>query len=223
MTSAARDTGVDGGPVRVVLADDNMVVRLGLAQILATEPGLDVVGQAANGDEALALVEAHAPHVVLLDVQMPVRGGLDVVGAIAATSRVLMLTQSEDAAHVDAALRGGARGYLVYGSFDAAELAAAVRTVAAGGSVLSGELLQSVLAPAPAAHPGVGTALSARERELMDLVAAGLSNNEIAAQLYLSYKTVKNHLNRIFPKLGVASRGEAIAVWLGNRRPSGTR
>jgi len=221
-------------PLRVVLADDNMVVRLGLAQILATEPTLELVGEAANGQEAVELVRQHQPDVVLLDVRMPVRGGLDVVAEIAATAQVLMLTQSEDRAHVEAALRGGARGYLVYGAFDAAALAAAVRTVVAGGTVLSGEVFPHVLGPAaatpsPADRPSPTAmsgaperaGLSAREREIMDLVASGYNNSDIAGRLYLSYKTVKNHLNRIFPKLGVTTRSEAIALWLGARPPDG--
>lgn len=214
-------------PARVLLADDNMVVRLGIAQILATEPDLELVGEAVNGDEAVTLATTHAPDVVLLDVRMPGRGGLEVVAELAQLSRVLMLTQSEDRADVDAALRCGARGYLVYGTFDAAALAAAVRTVIAGGTVLSDQVLAHVMSGssdvAPSSRhpdPAVRNDLSAREAEIMDLVASGLNNSDIATQLFLSYKTVKNHLNRIFPKLGVTTRSEAIALWLGNRPPA---
>ena len=141
-----------------------------------------------------------------------------------------MLTQSEDRDHVSVALQAGARGYLVYGTFDAAQLAAAVRTVMAGGSVLSDDVLAYVLtgqasaAPDPRPETAVATdthhGLSVREREIMDLVAAGHNNSDIAERLFLSYKTVKNHLNRIFPKLGVSTRSEAIALWLGARPPT---
>lgn len=209
--------------LRLVLADDNMVVRLGISQILATEPELDLVGEAADGQEALDLVRAQRPDVVLLDVRMPGRGGLDVVAEIATMSRVLMLTQSEDREHVDVALRDGARGYLVYGSFDAAALAAAVRTVVAGGTVLSDGVLAHVMGDSGPARPTAGgqlrLGLSAREHEIMELVAAGHNNSDIASRLFLSYKTVKNHLNRIFPKLGVTTRSEAISLWLGARPP----
>lgn len=225
---------MSAAPLRVLIADDNVVVRLGLVQILETEPLLTLVGQATNGDEALALAQAERPDVVLLDVRMPVRGGLDVVGEIAAITKVLMLTQSEDSDHVQRALGDGASGYLVYGTFDASSLSAAVRTVAAGGTVLSNEVLPHMLNGARAASADLGPepalsartsvqercGLSARECEVMDLVAAGCSNAEIASRLFLTYKTVKNHLNRIFPKLGVTSRSEAIVLWLG-ARPSG--
>lgn len=209
--------------IRLVLADDNMVVRLGIAQILATEPDLDLVGEAANGQEVLELVRIHRPDVVLLDVRMPGSGGLDVIARIATMARVLMLTQSEDRGHVGAALRDGARGYLVYGSFDAAALAAAVRTVVAGGTVLSDGILAHVMGDGAAAPPVPPTlcpprfGLSVREHEVMDLVAAGHNNSDIANRLFLSYKTIKNHLNRIFPKLGVTTRSEAISLWLGAR------
>jgi DNA-binding NarL/FixJ family response regulator len=222
--------------LRVVLADDNPVVRAGLVNLLETCPDVEVVGVAVDGREAVELTSRHHPDVVLLDVRMPC---LDGVGAAAAVSRraaVLVLTHSEDPQVVTAALAAGARGYLVHTEMEVEELVAAIRTVARGGTYLSataGTAMVSALAPGPPVAPeppqvegGEALAraydLSPREAEVMNLIADGLSNRQIAARCFLSEKTVKNHVNRIFAKLAVSSRAEAVSCWLrpvGGSRP----
>lgn len=214
----------------VLIADDNPVIRMGLRMLLEAEPAITVVGEANDGDEAVAMAARHRPDVVLLDVQMPGRGGLDVLPELARDSCVLMLTSSEQDETIRTALRDGARGYLVYGTVDAPGIVRSIRTAVGGGAVLSPVAAQALLGstppPAPVpmapgpkpgpARPAAAEHLSEREVVVMDLVAAGRSNAEIAAQLFLAPKTVKNHINRIFAKLQVVSRAQAIALWLGS-------
>lgn len=232
--------------VRVALADDNSIIRRGVRVMVESAPGLEFVGEAADGDEAIALVAATSPDVLLLDVRMPVRDGLSVVTEVARTTRVLMLTYSDEPEVVAAAIEGGACGYLVHGSFDDDEFESSVREAARGGLVLtegSATLLRRALAeraagrgpaagdpvhvvddphPAPAGDAdGRSRFLSERQREVMDAIARGLTNGEIAVELFLSEKTVKNHINRIFAELHVRTRGEAIALWLGGRANGG--
>ncbi len=227
--SAHDTTGTDESRIpvlRLVIADDNPVVRAGMANLLATVPGLDVVGAAADGEQALAMVEQLKPDLALLDVRMPQVDGIAVAQAIAATVPVLMLTHSDEPEVIAAALAAGARGYVVHSEFDVDEIVSAVRTVAAGGVHLS-PAAGSILAEAAAqrvARTAVAVAeppmqadpwgLSAREHEVMELIAQGLTNGQIAKQCYLSEKTVKNHVNRIFAKLMVTSRAEAVSRWL---------
>jgi DNA-binding NarL/FixJ family response regulator len=209
--------------LRLVVADDNPVVRAGMSNLLATVPGLDVVGTAADGREALELVERLRPDLALLDVRMPQIDGIAVAQAIASTVPVLMLTHSDEPEVIAAALAAGARGYVVHSEFDVDEIVSAVRTVAAGGVHLSpaaGGILAAAAARSigPALATVTGSAqtwgLSAREQEVMDLIAEGKSNGQIAKECYLSEKTVKNHVNRIFAKLMVTSRAEAVSRWL---------
>jgi DNA-binding NarL/FixJ family response regulator len=234
--------------VRVLLVDDNPVVRLGLRSLLELDERMAVCGEASTGREALALASEHRPDVVLLDVRMPGGGGLDVLPALTQLSRVLMLTYSDEPAVVADALRGGATGYLVHGSFQSEELATAIVDTAEGRPRLSpaaaSVLLQGFTAgpsgpsatagPSAAAGPqpethgppelAAGVArrhrLSRREVEICRLLVAGHANGAIARRLVIEEKTVKNHLNRIFAKLGAANRAEAIATCLGTR-PSG--
>ncbi|NUS54783.1 MAG: response regulator transcription factor, partial [Streptomycetaceae bacterium] len=170
---------------------------------------------AANGVEALRLAVALRPTVTLLDHRMPLRDGLSVVASIAAISRVLMLTRTADDAVVVDAIRAGALGYLLHGQFTPAELLVAVRSVAAGEAYLSPTAARALVTSVRAA-PQSRAGLSRRETEVMNLIAAGLTNAEIAASLVLSLKTVENHVNHIFGKLGAGGRTEAIALW---RRP----
>lgn len=209
--------------LRLVIADDNPVVRAGMANLLATLPGFDVVGSAADGREALEMVQRLHPDLAMLDVRMPHLDGISVAQAIAATVPVLMLTHSEEPEVIASALAAGARGYVVHSEFDVDEIVSAVRTVAGGGVHLSpaaGAILAGAAGRAVAAtgQPGTTSAdtfgLSAREVEVMDLIADGKTNGVIARECYLSEKTVKNHVNRIFAKLGVASRAEAVSLWL---------
>lgn len=204
--------------LRLVVADDNPVVRAGMTNLLGTVPGLDVVGSAADGREALAMVQSLRPDLALLDVRMPELDGIAVAQAIAATVPVLMLTHSDEPEVIAAALAAGARGYVVHSEFDVDEIVSAVRIVAAGGVHLSPSA-GNILATAASQSVDRGAAadrwgLSAREREVMDLIADGRSNGQIARECYLSEKTVKNHVNRIFSKLAVTSRAEAVSRWL---------
>lgn len=227
-------TTVPTGPpaaaaLRVVVADDNPVVRMGLVQLLDASGHIEVVSEAADGKQALDQVTRLRPDVLLLDVRMPGGSGLDVLPALTELTRVLMLTQTDDDDTIVTALRCGAVGYLVYGQFDPSSLAMAVAAAGRGESVLSavaGRAVQRSLSmPDPLAGRGADPlryGLSQREVEIMALVCAGLTNPEIAARLFLSVKTVKNHLNRIFAKMTVATRAQAIARWVGTEDPSTT-
>lgn len=221
--------------IRVLIADDNAVIRSGLAGLLDVEDGIAVVAQASTGKDALHLARTHLPHVALLDVRMPVMDGLTAAGPLSELCRVLMLTYADDAEIVTGAIRAGAAGYLVHGTFTPEDLVRAVRDVHAGRNPVSPSVAPALFAAvrdgdAPGSGPdddgralaGVGPArvssaagLTDREREVMDLVARGLPNQGIAERLFLSEKTVKNHINRAYAKLGVGNRAQAIATWLG--------
>jgi DNA-binding NarL/FixJ family response regulator len=236
----------EGGdaPVRVVIADDNAVIRMGLRLLLEAEPTIELVGEATDGAKALALAYETKPDVVLLDVRMPGTGGLEVLAELSAFTCVLMLTSSDEDETIWSAMQAGARGYLVYGTFDETGIVQNIRAAAGGGSVLSPPAARALLkglgtpdpppavAPSSEAGPGpqapavpnsdllgsspeLAALLSDREIGVMDLLAAGRTNTEIAETLFLAPKTVKNHINRIFAKLHVTSRAQAIAVWLG--------
>ena len=214
-------------PVRVVVADDNPVVLRGLVAILSASPGVRVVGEASDGRRAVEVVRGTRPDVVLLDVQMPGEDGLSAARALAGEFRVVMLTYDEHPDVVAAALAAGAQGYLVHGRFGAEELLRAVRGTVDGESHLSPSVAVHAVrhARAQLSPLVVGDAhgLAPREVEIMDLVIAGRSNAAIAATLYLSEKTVKNHLTRIFAKLGAHNRTEATAVLTGRTGAPGHR
>jgi DNA-binding NarL/FixJ family response regulator len=210
--------------IRVLVADDNAVVRAGVASLLEASGEVEVVGQAANGREAVALAGRHHPDVVLLDVRMPLLDGVAAAALLAGGARVLMLTYAQEEGVVADALRAGATGYLVHGYFQPQDLLGAVRATHAGQAALSPPAAAAAVAalranPAPPPDHLAG-GLSAREREVMGLIARGLSNHAIAAELVLSEKTVKNHVNHIYAKLGVRTRAEAIAAWLGLAGPA---
>jgi DNA-binding NarL/FixJ family response regulator len=209
--------------IRVLLADDNAVIRSGLVSLLEADDRFTVVAEATTGEEAVRLAELHALDIVLLDVRMPVMDGVEAAGAISRKLPVLMLTYTEDADTVKRAIRAGASGYLVHGRFTPDELASAVLAVAEGEGVLSPAVASVVFAAVRSEPVATDQTIlgdfTAREREIMTLVTAGSSNADIARQLYLAEKTVKNHLNRIYAKLGVTSRGEAMARWLGTSPP----
>ena len=222
--------------VGVLIVDDNPVVRMGLWSLLAIDDAIEVVGEASSGPEAVRAARELSPDVVLLDVRMPEGGGLDVLPDLVGGSKVLMLTYSDEPAVVSEALRAGATGYLVHGAFESRELVRAIKDTADGRSRLSPSaaavLMQGMVAapagpvPAPAADagPAIGAdvvrrhRLSRREVEICTLLVEGASNADIAAALFIEEKTVKNHINRIFAKLGAANRSEAIATCLGTRR-----
>ncbi|MFC9943670.1 response regulator [Streptomyces pratensis] len=294
-------------PLRVVVADDNPVVRAGLTVLLQGRDDIDVVAEAGDGRQAYEVSVRHRPDVILLDVRMPGVDGISALPHLVRLAPVLMMTYSRESEIVHEALRLGAGGYLVHGEFTADELVAAVRDTKEGRAHFtysaSSALLRSVrdghAAPDRSAHPlpdGLGTAfgtpapgaaggqgessasahapdrrkdasrgqgsgtppqqselrqprfaqnpsleqsavgysstgdpaavpraivagLSEREVEVMDLIASGMTNQQIAATCFISQKTVKNHINRIFAKLNAGSRGEAIALW--HRMPPG--
>lgn len=204
-------------PLRVALVDDSSVVRAGLKALLLTDPGLEVVAEAADGDRALREVAITKPDIVLLDVRMPGRDGLSVVRQLSAMASVVMLTFSDEPHVIQSALRDGASGYLVHGTFDAQALGHMVRSAAAGSGAFSGPALQVLRGGATGVVQAVDRrelGLTARQAEVMDLIAAGRSNRGIAKELFLAEKTVKNHINQIFAVLGVDSRAEAIVLWL---------
>jgi DNA-binding NarL/FixJ family response regulator len=208
--------------IRVLLVDDNAIVRRGIASLLAESPEIEVVGEAADGREAIARAAEVRPDVVCLDVRMPVMDGVAAAGPLSEKSKVLMLSYSDEQHLVTGAIRNGAAGYLVHGRFEPDELERRILAVARGEMVLSPAVTPAVfdaLRRAPGAdndprQEGLG-ALTAREREILNLLARGRSNRDIAEELFITNKTVKNHLSRIYEKIGVHSRAEAIALWLG--------
>ena len=204
--------------LRVVVVDDHPLYREGLVAAIAAMPGMDVVGDAADGEQAVALVADLLPDVVVMDLHMPRLNGIDATRRIAASCpsvAVLVLTMLEGDDSVFAAMRAGARGYLLKGA-DRAEIARSLQGVAHGEVVFSSGIASRVLAFF-AAGPGAAASLepfpelTEREREILDLVARGLTNAEIARRLVVSDKTVRNHVSNVFAKLRVAGRAEAVA------------
>lgn len=246
--------------LRVIVADDNPVVRAGLTALLSGREDITVVAEAADGREAYEAAQAHRPDVILLDVRMPGLDGISALPYLVGLAPVVMLTYSGEPDIVEEALRRGAGGYLVHGEFTADELVAAVRDITGGKPHFTPTAAEALLTqlrrsgPPPGRAPlpdNLGTTnatanprfplspissealsqvqpvvaesssyrsqaqLSAREAEIMDLIASGMNNQQIAATCFISEKTVKNHINRIFAKLHSRSRSEATAKWLG--------
>jgi DNA-binding NarL/FixJ family response regulator len=205
-------------PVTVLVVDDNPVVRSGLCRLLETSSEIHVVGEAWDGARAVELARTLLPDVVLLDVRMPRQDGVNAAQQISGICRVLMMTFTDDHQVIRDAVAAGACGYLVHGTFAAADLVSSIQAVARGSGVFSAEALQALrsapaaeAAPLPPQRPELG--LSERQSEIMEMISEGLSNGEIARRCFLSEKTVKNHINRIFSVLGVRTRAEAIALW----------
>jgi len=201
--------------LRVLIADDHPVVRGGLRALIDTIDGLEVVGLAADGDAAVRETQLLRPDVVLMDVQMPGTDGVEATRRIRASvpdSAVLMLTMYDDDATVFTAMQAGARGYLLKGA-EQDEIVTAIRAVVAGQVIFGPGVAARVLGyfsspPAPRAEPF--PELTEREREILDLLASGRRTAAIADALFLSPKTVSNHLTSIFAKLEVADRAAAI-------------
>lgn len=201
--------------IRLVVADDHPMIRYGISAVLAEVPTIEVVGEAANGNELLATVESTRPDVVLTDVAMP---GLDGIGAIARLKAahpdlpVLVLTMHADDETVFAALRAGARGYLIKGA-EGAELIRAIEAVVAGdavyGAPIANRIVSALAGTGGAGAPPRFPDLTGRERDVLELLAAGLRNRAIADQLGLSEKTVRNHVSAVLLKLQVTDRTAA--------------
>lgn len=205
--------------IKVLLADDQALFREGLQTLLSLQPDLEVVGEAANGDEAVRLAAALKPDVVLMDVQMPVLDGVAATRRLRAEQpqvRVILLTTFDDDEYVFEGLRAGALGYLLKDA-PSARLVEAIRAAARGESFLQPSVAAKVVAeftrltgPAPARPAPLAEPLSERELEVLRLVAEGASNKDIAARLVLAEGTVKNHLTNILGKLGASGRLQAV-------------
>jgi DNA-binding NarL/FixJ family response regulator len=202
-------------PLRVLIADDHPLFRQGLRTAIDSDLGFEVVGDAATGTEAVARALELQPDVVVMDVQMPERNGIEATRDIVTQSPhigVLMLTMFEDDDSVFAAMRAGARGYLLKGS-DHDEIVRAIRAVNSGEAIFGPAIATRLMAYFSASAGGPAQAfpeLTAREREVLELIAQGHSNAAIAQQLVLSQKTVRNHVSNIFTKLQVLDRSQAI-------------
>ena len=193
----------------MVLADDHPVVRDGLRGMLTGVPGIEVVGEAADGVEAVAVVRATRPDVLLLDLRMPGGDGLDAIAALRGDPvRVLVLSTFATGRDVTAALEAGATGYVLKDT-PAAQLVAALRAAAAGESVLSPAVATQVVSRMRGEAEG---GLTERELAVLRLVAQGTPNRTIAASLFISEATVKTHLGHVFGKLGAADRAAAVAT-----------
>ena len=206
--------------IRVLVVDDHVLFRRGVQQVLSSAAGIVVVGEAANGDDALLRAVELEPDIVMLDVRMPGRGGLEVCAELVAAVpgvRVIMLTVSDSEADLYAAIRAGASGYLLK-EISTDEVVTAVRTVYAGQSLISPPMAGKLLTEFAAMvrredelrEPTGAPRLTDRELEVLKLVATGLNNRDIARELYISENTVKNHIRNILEKLQLHSRMEAV-------------
>ena len=205
--------------IRVVIADDQAVFRRGLDVILGLEDDIEVVAEANNGEDAVAKAVEHAPDVVLMDVRMPALTGIQAAGRIRAalpSAKILMLTVSDEEDDLYEAIKAGANGYLLK-EVSGEEVADDIRAVAAGQSLISPSMASKLLTEfsalarrASAQSQLPAPVLTARELEVLKLVAKGLSNRDVAEQLYISENTVKNHVRNILEKLHLHSRMEAV-------------
>lgn len=217
--------------IRALAVDDNIIVRAGLITLLEANGEVQVIGEAGNGKEAIDKARNLMPDVTLLDVRMPLLDGVGAVEKIVEFSPVLMLTHTEDPNIIQESLRRGASGYLVHGSFTAAELNDAVHKVVSGqANPMSPVAVRAMLTAlrgtttevADVGLPGTVAArlgLSLREAEVFALMGEGLSNSAIAERLFVAEKTVKNHVTHIYTKLDISSRAAAVVVWNRQNRP----
>ncbi|MCW5853311.1 MAG: response regulator transcription factor [Anaerolineae bacterium] len=202
--------------LRILLADDHPLFRHGLAALLKQTPDFEVVGEATTGEEVVALANSLQPDLVLMDIRMPGVNGIEATRRILAarpTTRVLVVTMFEDDASVFTAMRAGARGYILKDA-DKDEMLRAIRAVGSGEAIFSPaiatRMIEFFAAPRPAAASDAFPDLTEREREILNLMAQGMNNVEIAQRLVLSHPTVRNYVSSIFSKLQVADRAQAI-------------
>ena len=214
------NAGATKPPIRVIVADDQAAVRDGLVTLLDLDPQITVVAEAADGRQALDAVAAADPDVVLMDLHMPVMDGIEATAQIAASyprTKVVVLTTYADDASIYGALQAGALGYLTKDS-GREDIVRAVVAAAAGQSVLDGEIQRRLVSAATTAHPNppaqaaapLPDNLTTREAEVLRLIAAGRSNAEIAAELFVSEATIKTHINHLFAKTGARDRAQAV-------------
>ena len=207
---------IEAERIRVLIADDHPLFRDGMHGLLDSVPDTEVVGEAKNGEQAVTLAESLQPDVILMDIKMPGINGLQAMRQILQTSphiRVLIVSMLEDDDSVFAAMRAGARGYVPKGA-NQAEMLRAIRAVANGEAIFGPGIAQRLIgffsASRRSVEPKIFPELTERESEILALVAHGRTNEEIAGQLVLSLKTVRNHVSNIFSKLQVADRAQAI-------------
>lgn len=202
-------------PIRLLVADDHTLFRDGLRALIASIPDIELIGEAASGQEAVTRAAELQPDVILMDIKMPGGNGIEATREILRTSPhigVIILTMFEDDDSLFSAMRAGARGYILKGA-DQAEMLRAIRAVAQGEALFGPSIAQRLIAffsSSPGVVPPLFPELTDREREVLALIAQGQSNAQIADRLYLSPKTVRNHISNIFSKLQVADRAQAI-------------
>lgn len=207
----------------IAVVDDHPFYRDGVMRALQKTRGVRIVGTGGSAEDAVRIVAEQQPDILLLDIGLP-GGGIEAARTIQATApartRIIILTGSDDSADVAAAFQGGVRGYLLKGA-DSAELMQAIRTVHQGNTFITPMLWSRVMAQSTGAatpqQASPGVELSTRERQMLDLACTGLTNGEIAMRLNLALPTVKNAMSRIFDKLGVRNRAEAIALNVGSK------
>ncbi len=214
--------------IRVMVVDDHPLFRRGVVATLAHYPEIEVVGEASNGEEAVRLAKELSPQVIVIDLNMPVMGGVEAIRQFqsqAVSANVMVLTVSEEEEDLFSAMEAGAKGYLLKNSTPDA-LHNAVLHIAEGGVLVSPAMASALLTALPAAPAAVSdasTGLSAREHEVLELISQGATNKEIASQLIISENTVKTHLRNIMEKLHVANRSQAAAyaarLHLGRPKP----
>ena len=215
----AADTAAGRDPIRVLVVDDHALFRRGLQMVLMQEPDIEVVGEASDGAEAVAKARETLPDIVLMDVRMPRRGGIDATTAIkdeVPSAKIIMLTISDEEADLYEAIKAGAMGYLLK-EISIEEVASAIRAVHGGQSLISPSMASKLLTEFASMikrtddRQQVPTPrLTDREMEVLKLVAKGLNNRDIAKQLFISENTVKNHIRNILEKLQLHSRMEAV-------------
>ncbi|MFB7994529.1 response regulator [Streptomyces sp. NPDC056002] len=207
--------------VRVVLADDQPLVRSGLRVLIADTPDLEVVGEAASGEEAVRLAREVSPDVIVMDIRMPGMNGIEATGLVTSgpgATRVLVLTTFDEDDYVYGALRAGASGFAVK-DMALDDILAAIRVVAAGDALIAPGITRRLIAdfvgrpePSPARAPRAVEGITEREREVLTLVGLGRSNSEIADELHITVATTKSHVARLFTKLGARDRVQLVII-----------